>query len=81
MKRQIIKTRPAEPYRIARIVIIVVLLALCAWAAYSLWWAPQHLAHTGALRTGALRTGAVRAVALQDFEIFCLNPQTPVDLS
>jgi hypothetical protein len=75
VKRQIIKTRPAEPYRVARIVIIIVLLALCAWAAYAMWWAPQHLAHAG-----AARTISARAVALQDFAIFFRNPQSPVDL-
>ena len=36
MKRQIIKTRPERPYRIARIVIVVVLLALVVIGAYVL---------------------------------------------
>ena len=36
MKRQIIKTRPERPYRIARIVIVIVLLALVVIGAYVL---------------------------------------------
>lgn len=45
MKRQIIKTRPQQPYRVARIVIIIVLIVLVVAAAYLLAHdMPRHAA-------------------------------------
>jgi hypothetical protein len=72
MKRQIIKTRPVQPYRAARIVFAVIIVALLGALAY-VWLAPRaHPAHAGL---------ASRTTAQQDLPIFCRKSRTPAILS
>lgn len=73
MKRQIIKTRPVRPYRVARIVIAIITAAVLAIIGYLLFErsrpAPAHASST-------LRT-SVR----QDLRISSRNSRTPAILS
>jgi len=71
VKRQIIKTRPVAPYRVARIVIVIIVVALLAALAYLEFWPRQHAVHTSL---------AARPTARQDSVIFLRNPQIPTDL-
>ena len=70
MKRQIIKTKPVQPYRAARIIIIVVIIIVVAAVAFELW-TRAHATHALAAHT---------AFARQDSFSAQRNPPSPVVL-
>jgi len=70
MRRQIIKTKPVRPYRVARIIIAVIVIAIIAAVAVDLWM-KAHATH-------ALATHAV--YVLQDSPAAASNPPSPVVL-
>ena len=70
MKRQIIKTKSVQPYRVARIIIAVVVIIIAAAVAYVLW-TRAHATHALAAHT---------AFALQDSQSASRNPPSPVVL-
>jgi hypothetical protein len=70
MRRQIIKTKPVRPYRVARIIITVIVIAIVAAVVLELW--------TKAHATHALGTHAV--FVLQDWLRAPSNPPSPVVL-
>ena len=72
MKRQIIKTRPTQPYRVARIAIAIVIIAVIVVGAW-LWYGRTHVLHTGAWP----RTLVLQMTALKDLPRACMNPQRP----
>ena len=71
MRRQIIKTRPQQPYRVARIIIVVIIVALIGWFAVERWWLPAHAAPHASLPNATV----------QDSAIFARKPQVPIGLS
>ncbi|HET9342556.1 MAG TPA: hypothetical protein VFO25_06555 [Candidatus Eremiobacteraceae bacterium] len=70
MKRQIIKTKPVRPYRVARIIIAAFVIAIVAALAFELW-TRAHAAH-------ALAAHAV--LLLQDSPTAVSNPPSPAVL-
>jgi hypothetical protein len=70
VKRQIIKTKPVAPYRLARIVITLIVIIIVAAVAFELW--------TRAHATHALEDHAV--FAMQDSLSASRNPPSPVVL-
>ena len=70
MKRQIIKTKPVQPYRVARIIITVIVIIVVAAVAFELW-----------ARTHATHAIAVHAeFAMQDSPSAPRNAPSPVVL-
>lgn len=69
MKRQIIKTKPERPYRIARLILFLLVLALGATLAYVIIWPHGRVTHTGA---------PSRTTVRQDFAFSSRNSQSPV---
>lgn len=70
MKRQIIKTKPVQPYRVARMIFAIVLVIIVAAVAFELW-TRAHATHASAVLY-------VRAV--QDSQSASRNPPSPVVL-
>ena len=70
MKRQIIKTKPEQPYRVARIIITVIIIIVVAAVAFELW-TRAHATHALAART---------VFAMQDSQSASRNPPSPVVL-
>jgi len=68
MRRQIIKTKPVRPYRVARLIIAVLVIIVIAAVVFELW--------TKAHATHALATHV--AFVLQDSLMRAANPQSPV---
>ena len=71
MKRQIIKTRPERPYRIARVAILVAVCAALALIAY-LFWPRVRPAHAA---------GAPRTSERQELSILSMKPRSPAILT
>jgi hypothetical protein len=72
VKRQIIKTKPVQPYRIARIAILVALIVIVFAAAYFVLGQRGHATHAGV---------APRTTVRQDLTILSRNPQSPAILT
>jgi hypothetical protein len=72
VKRQIIKTKPVQPYRIARIVIVVALLVIVFGVVYFVLGQRGRATHAAA---------APRTTVRQDLTIFSRNPQSPAILT
>lgn len=70
MKRQIIKTKPVQPYRIARLIIAVIAIIVVAAIAFEMW-TKAHAAHALAGRS---------VFALQDSSRAAANPPSPIVL-
>lgn len=70
MKRQIIKTKPVQPYRVARIIIAVIVIIVVAAVAFELW-TKAHATHAMPGRSG---------YAMQDSQSAYRNPPSPVVL-
>ena len=70
MRRQIIKTKPVRPYRVARIIVAVIVVIVLAAIGYALW-TRAHATHASAVRG---------AFALQDSSFAPRNPPSPVVL-
>ena len=70
MRRQIIKTKPVQPYRIARFIIAVVVVIVIAAVALLLW-TRTHAAHALTSHT---------FFAWQDSANAAANPPSPVAL-
>jgi len=70
MRRQIIKTKPVRPYRVARIIVAVIVIAIIAAFVVELW-TKAHATHALAPHTVLL---------LQDSPAALSNPPSPVVL-
>lgn len=70
MKRQIIKTKPVQPYRVARIIIAVIAIIVVAVIAFEMW-TKAHAAHAFSDRS---------VFALQDSSRAAANPPSPIVL-
>jgi len=70
VRRQIIKTKPVRPYRVARIIIAVIVVIVIAALGFELW-TRTHATHASAGRG---------AFALQDSTYAPRNPPSPVVL-
>ena len=70
MRRQIIKTKPVRPYRVARIIIAMIVIAIIAAVAAELW-----------MKAHATHALAIHAVfGLQDSPAAASNPPSPAVL-
>jgi len=70
VKRQIIKTKPVQPYRVARIIIAVIVIIIVAAVAFELW-TRTHATHSLAAHAG---------FAMQDSLSAPMNAPSPVVL-
>ena len=70
MRRQIIKTKPVRPYRVARIILAVIVVAIVAALVFELW-TKAHATHSLATHAAFLLQDSLRAAS---------NPPSPIVL-